>query len=473
MVWPVTYDASSLARNTATCATSSGSPMRPSGVRDRIFLSASRLPSTAVRASCVRMVPGPMPFTRMPWVASEIDITLVSWLIAPFETTYGTWLGMARTAFTLDMLTMAPPPPCFTIWRAAAWPARKMPFRFTAITRSKSASSMSRNSAACTMPALATRTSRRPNALTAAATALSTWALRETSQAAKLTVKPSAVRRSVSRRPASSFTSVRSTRAPSRAKARAHARPMPCAAPVTRATLSASLTRLLRLGLHRFGELRAEFVETAGAAGAHARIDHLVVVLRRRALDMRVDEILVLRVLAHRAGERVHALPVHQHAHQRVGVALADLVRVAVAIILPRLVQLRPVEHFVDRLLGRGGVGLGARLVGRLRRGEGKARESRDPQARIPHGHAALPERFAACESRSRTLRAMPSASRPQSARSCGGSPCSTKWSGSPRRSSGTAIPAAASASATAPPAPPATTFSSTVTTRSWEVARR
>src|SRR5260221_486997 len=366
MVWPVTYDASSLARNTATCATSSGSPMRPSGVRDRIFLSASRLPSTAVRASCVRMVPGPMPFTRMPWVASEIDITLVSWLIAPLETTYGTWLGMARTAFTLDMLTMAPPPPCFTIWRAAA-----------------------------------------------------------------------------------------------------------CAAPVTRATLSASLTRLLRLGLHRFGELRAEFVETAGAAGAHARIDHLVVVLRRRALDMRVDEILVLRVLAHRAGERVHALPVHQHAHQRVGVALADLVRVAVAIILPRLVQLRPVEHFVDRLLGRGGVGLGARLVGRLRRGEGKARESRDPQARIPHGHAALPERFAACESRSRTLRAMPSASRPQSARSCGGSPCSTKWSGSPRWSSGTAMPSAASASATAAPAPPATTFSSTVTTRSWEVARR
>ena len=47
------------------------------------------------------------------------------------------------------------------------------------------------------------------------------------------------------------------------------------------------------------------------------------------------------------------------------------------------------------------------------------------------------------------------------------GSPWSTKWSGRPRCRIGTAMPAAASTSATPLPAPPAMTFSSTVTTRS------
>src|SRR5476651_882185 len=256
------------------------------------------------------------------------------------------------------MLMIAPPPPCFTIWRAAACPARKVPLRFTAITRSKSASARSRNSAAWTIPALATRMSTRPNSLTAAAIAASTSILRETSQRAKLALKPSERNRRVSPRPASSFTSVSSTRAPSRAKARAHARPMPCAAPVTTATLSESLTNLFRRGLHGLGELGAESIHPLGAACHRARIDGRLVVFRGGALQPRVNPLLELGVFLHQRGDRVDALPFDHEAHQRIGVPVGDGARVAMAIVLPRLVELVPVVGAFDRLLAVRRVGL-------------------------------------------------------------------------------------------------------------------
>src|SRR6185436_16869861 len=228
----------------------------------------SALPSTAFFASSVRMVPGPIAFTRMPWGASDSAITLVSWLMAPLETTYGTWLGMASTAFTLDMLMIAPPPPCFTIWRAAAWPARNTPFRFTARTRSKSTSSMSRNSAAWTMPALATRMSRRPNFSTVAATARSTLAFLDTSHAVPAADLPTL--------PAAAWTapSLRSTSmtfAPSATKAWAQANPIPCAAPVTSATLSRSFMRLFADGLHRV-EVHRRIARLGGTGGGPDRV---------------------------------------------------------------------------------------------------------------------------------------------------------------------------------------------------------
>ncbi len=52
---------------------------------------------------------------------------LVRLLTPPLEALYPAMVGMAMTAFTEDMLMMAPPRPgdilfCSTIWRAAAWP---------------------------------------------------------------------------------------------------------------------------------------------------------------------------------------------------------------------------------------------------------------------------------------------------------------------------------------------------------------
>src|SRR5258706_2309883 len=394
---------------------------------------------------------------------------------------------MASTAFTLDMLMIEPPLPCFTIWRAAAWPARKTPFRFTESTRSKSFSSRSRNSAACTMPALATRTSRLPNSSTAERIALSTWSLRATSQATKLAEKFSERSFSTSRRPMSSLRSVSNTFAPSRANACAHARPIPCAAPVTRATLPESLMRLFRRSrgnrrdrrhrrqvqrLRGFGcrrECLAHRVLPLRAALRRARADHGEIVLCGRAPEVRLDEGFVIGVL-HAFGEDVHVLPVDHDAQHRVGERIGDLARVALAPVLPRLVEPLPRENQVHRLLRLLHVGRGAGLL-RLR-GEDAAGGGQDGES-FHHVYAAFPGRRPACDMRSRIARTMPWKSRPQSARSSCASPCSTKASGSPRCSSGTDMPSAASASATPAPAPPATTFSSMVTTRSCVVARR
>ena len=84
-------------------------------------------------------------------------------------------LGIAITAFTELMLTMAPPP-VPTIARATAWPTRKAPFRFTSITASQSASVISRKFAALKMPALLISASMRPKAWSVAATEASTSA---------------------------------------------------------------------------------------------------------------------------------------------------------------------------------------------------------------------------------------------------------------------------------------------------------
>src|SRR6476646_2285445 len=386
---------------------------------------------------------------------------------------------MASTAFTLDMLMIDPPLPCFTIWRAAACPARKTPFRFTESTRSKSFSSRSRNSAACTMPALATRISSLPYSLTAERMALSTWSLRETSHATKLAARFSARSFSASRRPMPSLRSVSSTFAPSRAKACAHARPIPCAAPVTRATLPESLMRLLRRsggnrgdrrhrrtvqGLRDLGVRRdrlAYRILPFRAALRGARTDHDDVVLGGRAPQVRLDERLVIGVL-HAIGQHLHVLPVDHEPQHRVGERIGHVARIAVTPVLPCLVEPLPGENQVHRLLRLLHVGGRARLL--RMRGEDAAGGEQDGES-LHHVYAAFPGRRPACDMRSRIARTMPWESRPQSARSSCASPCSTKASGSPRCSSGTDMPSAASASATPAPAPPATTFSSMVTT--------
>src|SRR6185369_4946470 len=130
-------------------------------------------------------------------------------------------------------------------------------------------------------------------------------------------------------RPRSSFTSARTTRAPSAANAFAHARPMPCAAPVTSATLPSRrmlflrrcggrgrcverrhrrhLDSLERERLGRVDELSAPGIEPLGAAHLRAG-EHRLLVLAARGPQVAEDEVVIVLVLLHRARERVDLL---------------------------------------------------------------------------------------------------------------------------------------------------------------------
>ena len=72
-----------LTRKAQTSAISSGAPSRFIGVRLMMRARASSLPSTALCASSVAMVPGATAFTRMPCSASASAITRVNWFTPP------------------------------------------------------------------------------------------------------------------------------------------------------------------------------------------------------------------------------------------------------------------------------------------------------------------------------------------------------------------------------------------------------
>src|SRR3546814_710070 len=196
------------------------------------------------------------------------------------------------------MFTVAPArpsgrAPCFTIWRAAAWPQRKTPLRFTRRTRSKSSSEKSRKSPAFTMPALATMTSRRPKAATAESTSAVTCALSPTSQATKTAPAPSPCSPSAAPHPLPWFMTQTTTLPPSattqwadtdptpthphrRVPQRRHLRPVASVAgdeDRLRPLALQPLGRLLALRLVDVGEhdLRALGGEALGAAVADAR----------------------------------------------------------------------------------------------------------------------------------------------------------------------------------------------------------
>src|SRR5207245_7890671 len=81
-VCPVMCRDSSLARNTATLAMSSGWAMRPSGMILAIAASSSSV--LPPRGWAVSVVPGAIAFTRMPWGASSRAIVRVMVMMPPF-----------------------------------------------------------------------------------------------------------------------------------------------------------------------------------------------------------------------------------------------------------------------------------------------------------------------------------------------------------------------------------------------------
>src|SRR5262249_2452876 len=136
------------------------------------------------------------------------------------------------------------PPFCLYIWRSTARVVRNAPSRWIASSFFHLANSNSTTGATIWMPALLTRTSIAPNALITAAIPASTCSSLATSMATPAARLPLA---SSSRAVASAAFRSRSAiaiLAPSRAKTRAISLPMPLAAPVITATLSARRARL-------------------------------------------------------------------------------------------------------------------------------------------------------------------------------------------------------------------------------------
>ena len=143
------------------------------------------------------------------------------------------------------MATRRPPRPAATIRRATAWNVRKVPFRFTASVRSQSSAVRSRNGCVAMIPALATACVIVPNVVSSAATVSWTDATLVTSSRCAEAVPPDiAISETIRSAPARSR-SATATRAPSTARHRATAAPIPPAAPVTRTMAPSNRRRLM------------------------------------------------------------------------------------------------------------------------------------------------------------------------------------------------------------------------------------
>src|SRR5215475_1935788 len=147
-----------------------------------------------------------------------------------------------------EMFTMDPPPPCRMAGTACFMP-RKTPLALMLMRVSQCVVLRVSRSNEPLMPALFTRMSRRPYAPTVVLTASCQSSSLATSSLTNCALPPSALIFSATARPSASITSATTTMAPSRAKMTASLSPIPCAAPVTIATLPPRLMGILRAGV--------------------------------------------------------------------------------------------------------------------------------------------------------------------------------------------------------------------------------
>src|SRR3954451_17216358 len=230
---PVTKEASSEHSHTTTAAPSAGSPKRLIACGRRI---SSWRSGVSLLMSGVMIAPGQTAFTRIPSLAYSTAAFFVRPPMPCLLAVYALSSRTARSPAFEDVLTIAPPPSS-SMRRIWCFIPRNVPRRFTAMTRSKSSSSVSCRSLCTPMPALLWAKSSRPWRWTTASTTFAQSSPRVTSQATKSASPPaSRIVRTVSSPPARS-TSATITAAPSCAKRMAQARPMPLAAPVTRPAL--------------------------------------------------------------------------------------------------------------------------------------------------------------------------------------------------------------------------------------------
>src|SRR5688572_25529488 len=192
---------------------------------------------------------------------------------------------------------------------SAACAQRKVPFRLTSSTASHCSSVIFAAIASRLIPALLMRMSRRPKASTACSTMRSHSLFRVTSPATTSALAPALrISPATVSRPAA-FASLIATSAPSRAKRRAVAAPIPPAAPVTRATFPDSL-------------MRSPSLKGGGAIPVEVAANHDPQDLRRAAAgeqEARVAEVPLHRVLHGEAVGGEDARRVVGHLHRRLG----------------------------------------------------------------------------------------------------------------------------------------------------------
>src|SRR3954451_7009583 len=230
---PVTNEASSEHSHTTTAATSAGSPNRLIACGRRI---SSWRSGVSLDISGVMIAPGQTALTRIPWLAYSTAAFFVSPPMPCLLAVYALSSRTARRPAFEDVLTIAPPPSS-SMRRIWCFIPRNVPRRFTAMTRSKSSSSVSCSSLWTPIPALLWAKSSRPWRATTVSTAFAQSSPRATSHTTNSASPPAArIACTVSSPPARS-TSATITAAPSCAKRMAQARPMPLAAPVTRPAL--------------------------------------------------------------------------------------------------------------------------------------------------------------------------------------------------------------------------------------------
>src|SRR5436309_897031 len=140
---PVTYDDSSDARNSATCAISRGWAIRPSGIESS---NDFRLAGSLRYGACigVSVMPGWMMLQRTFWRANWMAIDLVSEMRAPLAAVYESCATVKPASAETEPTLMIEPPPERIRWGMPCFITRNGPFRLIACTRSQSASLVSR-----------------------------------------------------------------------------------------------------------------------------------------------------------------------------------------------------------------------------------------------------------------------------------------------------------------------------------------
>src|ERR1700722_586521 len=233
---PLTYQASSLARNTAAAATSAGRAARPNrfASRSSTWPSAVGSPATTPAVIPLTVAPGAMALTRTPAGISSTPADSVSPTPAGLPAVYACGPSPPRTPAVLAVFTMAPYP-CAHMTRAPCLIPRNTLVNRTAMVRSQSSRAVSTTEPTTPRtPALLNRQSSPPSSDTATSTRPATSSSTLTSARTKRTASPSSW---ASSRPRSACRSPITQRPPSATRRRTIPSPMPLAPPVTTLTL--------------------------------------------------------------------------------------------------------------------------------------------------------------------------------------------------------------------------------------------
>mmetsp|Transcript_45259 Transcript_45259/g.147201 ORF Transcript_45259/g.147201 Transcript_45259/m.147201 type:complete len:246 (+) Transcript_45259:277-1014(+) len=238
----------SLARRRRGPSRSEGSPSRLFGMR--LMNSRPAGESKNSELISVRMYPGCMLLTRMPWRIHSFARARVMWSSAALDIAYVARLLTTLSEMSDAMLTIEPGLFSATIRRATACARKKGARVLTPSTVSYAASSTWRAFSSSERPALFTSTSIGPRL---ASTSASTGSMAETCVTSSVTacaLPPSATMSDATSSSCDFRRATNPTDAPAFASVRAMLFPSPLEAPVTRTVLPARLKRDPRGGIY-------------------------------------------------------------------------------------------------------------------------------------------------------------------------------------------------------------------------------